>query len=173
MMTSRVAWAAMNPVAVTPVDPERNTKRHLQPLVNSTRFHELARARRSESRPAPITIREIAVVIGLVAIGLRVLPHPLNVLTAFVLPPVYFLNRIYPSMLRPIGLLGYLASVGISFLPAWITGESSDFTLGMIALLVIVIGIFWLETWRYPGLWDILDRLFFACNVCAAPIISS
>jgi hypothetical protein len=53
-------------------------------------------ARRSESRLRPITLREIGVVIGLVALGLRTLPRPLDLITATALPPVYFLTRSYP-----------------------------------------------------------------------------
>jgi hypothetical protein len=132
-------------------------------------------ARRSESRPRPISLREIAVVIGLVALGLRTLPHPLDLITPNALPPVYFLNRLYPSLLRPIGLLGYLAWVVVPFLPAWITGRPSDLSLGRTSLLFTIPCLAWFETWRHPtwlwetGLWEAVDRLFLAWVPFAIP----
>jgi hypothetical protein len=76
----------------------------------------------------------------------------------------------YPSLLRPIVLLGYTALVVVPFLPVWITSEPSDLSLGKISLLFTVPGLVWLETWRYPiGLWEVLDRLFLACAPFAVP----
>jgi hypothetical protein len=114
-------------------------------------------------QPDPITLREIALVIEVVAIELRVLPHPLDYLTATVLPPVYFLTRMYPFLLRPIGLLAYPAWVAVPFVPAWITGEASDFSLAEAALLFTAPSLARLATWRdRTERWDLLDPLVIA-----------
>ena len=102
-------------------------------------------------------------VIGVVAIGLRILPHPLDVLTAFLLPTVYFLARMYPSLLRPLALLGYPAWVAVTFLPARITGQPADFGLAEAALLFTTPGLARLVTWRdRTERWDGLDPLVIA-----------
>lgn len=147
-----------------------NPTEHPRLFILPTYSDGISRARRSESRPDPITLREIALVIGVVAIGLHVLPRPMDLLAASVLPPVYFLIRMYPSLLRPIVLLGYLALIAVPFLPAWITGEPSDLSLGNISLLFTVPGLAWLETWGHPiGLWEVVDRLFLAYVPFAVP----
>ena len=172
MKTSHATQAVLRPEAMSPTKVQWNPSEHPRLLLPPMYPHEIWKAKRSESRPAPITLREIAVVIGLVAIGLRVLPHPLDYLAASVLPPVYFLTRIYPFLLGLIGLLGYIALIVVPFLPAWITSEESDLSLAMATLLFTVPGIAWLETWRYPtGLWDVSDRLFLACAPFAVPFI--
>jgi hypothetical protein len=70
-----------------------------------------------------------------------------------VLPPVYFLTRTYPYLLRPVVLLGYLAWVAVPFVPTWITGERSDFGLATAALLFTAPGLARLGTW-----WDRTGR---------------
>ena len=82
---------------------------------------------------------------------------------ANVLPSVFFLTRMYPSLLWPIVLLGYLAWVAVPFLLAWITGEPSDFGLAKAALLFTAPGLARLVTWRdRTGRWDVLDPLVIA-----------
>jgi hypothetical protein len=118
-------------------------------LLFETCSQETLKAKRPESRPDPITLRELAVAIGVVAIGLRELPHTLDYLVATGLPPVYFLTRMYLSLLRPLGLLGFLACVALPFIPTWITDEPSDFGLAKAVVLFSVPGLARLETW-----WD-------------------
>jgi hypothetical protein len=163
MKTSHAVRAVLKPEAISPTKVQRNLTVHPQLLLSTPYPHEVRQAKRSVSWPHPITLREIAIVIGLVAIGLRALPHPLNFLTASVLAPAYFLTRMYPFLLRPLGLLGYLAWVVVPFLPAWITGEPSDFGLAKATLLFTSPGLARLVTWRdRTGRWDGLDPLVIA-----------
>ncbi len=84
----------------------------------------------------------------------------MDFLTAFALPPVYFLLRVYPYLARPLGLLAYVAWVGVPFMPAWITGEPWDIGLAKATLFFTAPGIARFVTWRdCPELWDLLDPL--------------
>jgi hypothetical protein len=129
---------------------------------------EASKVKRSKSRPEPITLREIAVVIGVVAIGLWLLPRPLNSLTAVILPPIYFLARASPSLRRPLTLLAYPAWVAAPFIPAWITGGSWDFGLAKITLAATAPTFARFVIWRdCDELWYVLDPLVIA----SAPVV--
>lgn len=172
METQHVKRPTLNPEDMSPTKVQRSPTAYPRLLIPTTSSHEIRRERRLESRPDPITLREIAVVVGLVAIGLRVLPHPLNLLTASVLPPVYFLSRMYPSLLRPLGLLACLTWVGLPFLPAWITGDPWDFGVAKAALFFTAPGLARLVMWRdRTGRWDVLDPLVIASAPVAVPCI--
>jgi hypothetical protein len=162
--------AVLKPRALSPTKAQRNPTAHPRFLFRTTYPREICKVRRSESRPGSVTLREIAVVIALVAVGLRVLPHPLDFLTACVLPPVYFLTRAFPFLHRPIGLLGYLAWIAVTFLPAWITSEPSDFTLATGVVLLIAPTVARWMTWRDgTGRWDVLDQIVIASAPVALP----
>jgi hypothetical protein len=124
---------------------------------------EARKAKRSKSRPEPITLREIAFVIGVVAISLWLLPRPLNSLTAWVLPPFYFLIRACPSLRRPLGLFAYPAWVAVPFIPAWITGDTWDFGQAKITLAATAPAFARFVIWRdCDELWYVLDPLVIA-----------
>ena len=172
MTTIHAARAQLKAEAILPKEAQRNPTAHPQFLLPTTYPYEVRQAKRSVSRPDAITLREIAVAIGLVAIGLWVLPHPLDFLTASVVPPVYFLTRMHPFLLRPLGLIGYVAWVAVPFLPACITGEPSDFGLAKATLLFTAPGLARLVTWRDRTLWwDWLDPLVIASAPVAVPFI--
>jgi hypothetical protein len=125
-------------------------------------------------RAGRITLREIAILIAVVAIGLRVLPRPLDSLTAFVVPPVYLLARICPFLLRLLGYLGYVAWVVVPFVPAWITGDPADISLAKAALLITSPTVVrFMTRRRYTALWDILDPLVIATALPAVGAVGA
>jgi hypothetical protein len=168
-MAGHKARVVIRPEIITPIDCGWHPTERRQDSLPTAHFHGLSNTRRSGSQPDPILLRELTVVIALVAIGMRILPHPLDFWTASVLPPVYVLTRIAPSLLTALGLLGYLALIGVPFLPALITREPADLGLAMVSLLFTIPILAWLETWRSPGLWDVFDRLFIAFVPFAVP----
>ena len=119
-------------------------------LVSTTGPHKVFSPKRPQARPDPITLREVAIVIGVVAIGLRILPCPLDSMTAFVIPPFYFLARVWPQALRLLGMFGYVAWVAVPFVPA----------LGVASCLYLMLGLPWI-TWLRFALWLIAGLVIY------------
>jgi hypothetical protein len=125
----------------------------------------------------PITLRRLAIIAGLATLGLWILPWPLDLVSCFVLPPVYLLTRAYPALRGPVRLLACLAWAGLSFTPAWITGDPADFDLAQATLLFTAPVVARVLTWRdVTGRWDALDPLVIACApfalACAGGVIA-
>jgi hypothetical protein len=114
-------------------------------------------------RPDLINLREMAIIIGVVAIALRVLPRPLDLLTAFTATPLYFLSRIYPTIFRPLDPLWYMAWAIVPYVPAWVSGERSDVDLAKAFLLLTAPSFARFVIWRdWEELWPALDSLVIA-----------
>ena len=147
MKTSYAMQAVIEPDAKPSTEARRDLSDYPRPHLPTTSSDRIHKAKRSESWTNPITLREIATIVGLAAIGLGAFPHPLNFLTAFAMA-VYFLFRTHPVSRLPMVAFGFAAWVAAAFLPAWITGEPSDFDLARTVLFFTAPVFARLATWR-------------------------
>ncbi len=155
LMTPRVPMAK----ATSPTNLQRNRPEFCRLRTANTSPHEIHNAKRAKSRPDPITLREVGVVIGLVAIGLRAAPRPMDAVVAFIIAPVYFLIRVYPFLYKPFAMIW----VAVPFVPAWITGDPSDIAMAKDVLFLTAPTfariVIW---WDVDELWYVLDPLVIA-----------
>jgi hypothetical protein len=152
----------------TPFVPQRagvprDSTQSPRPRISAGKAGRESEVSRKDPRHGAITIREIALFIGLVAIAQRILPRPLDLLAATSLPALYFPARIDPRLARPIGMSVLMTILLAAFLPTWHTSEPADFALGKITSLALAPLFLRIVTWRdRSGLWDFLDPLVIA-----------
>ena len=173
MKTSLKMPAVIEPESMSHGSARWNQTHYIRRMFAATKAHDNRNTERLKRRPDPITLRELVVVVGLAAIGLRVLPQPLDAFTALIIPPVYFLTRVYQSLGRSLCHFWCAVWVAVPFVPAWITGDSADIRLANTFLLVTAPTFARFVIWRDDvELWDILDPLVIATALPAMGAIA-